>query len=155
MEKEIKAVHGRYLGVDYGDARTGLAVSDASGLLAGALGYIKAGGMRGMAQAVAEAAQKENVVRIVIGLPRNMDGSEGFRAEAVRRFCELLAEETDIPLDLMDERLSTCEAHRYLSATGKNGRKRKDVVDSLSAQIILQDYLDRERSAFSANSAKN
>ena len=141
------ALHGRYLGVDYGDVRTGIAVSDASGMLAGAIGQVKAGGMRGMAQAVADAAKREGVCRIIIGLPKNMDGSEGFRAEAVRSFAALLAEETDIPLDFMDERLSTCEAHRYLSDSGVGGKRRKNVVDALSAQIILQDYLDREKNS--------
>lgn len=141
------ASHGRYLGVDYGDVRTGLAVSDAGGMLAGALGLVKAGGMRGMAREVAEAAKREGVVRIIIGLPKNMDGSEGFRAETVRAFAELLSAETDIPLDFMDERLSTCEAHRYLTDSGTSGKRRKNVVDALSAQIILQDYLDREKNS--------
>lgn len=141
------ASHGRYLGVDYGDVRTGLAVSDAGGMLAGALGLVKAGGMRGMAREVAEAAKREGVVRIIVGLPKNMDGSEGFRAETVRAFAELLSAETDIPLDFMDERLSTCEAHRYLTDSGTSGKRRKNVVDALSAQIILQDYLDREKNS--------
>ena len=138
-------IHGRYLGVDYGDVRTGLAVSDASGFLAGGIGQISPGGMKNTAVAVAAEAKKQNAVRIIVGLPKNMDGSEGFRAEAVRAFVALLAAETDIPIDLADERLSTCEAHRYLQGTGTGGKKRKAVVDTLSAQIILQDYLDRER----------
>ena len=92
--KTGSAVHGRYLGVDYGDVRTGLAVSDAFGMLAGALGQVKAGGMRGMAQEVARIAVREGVVRIVIGLPKNMDGSEGFRAEAVRAFAETVKGES-------------------------------------------------------------
>ena len=138
-------MHGRYLGVDYGDVRTGLAVSDLSGMLAGGIGQISPGGMRNTAVAVAAEAKKQGVVRIIIGLPKNMDGSEGFRAEAVRAFAALLQAETDIPLDFADERLSTCEAHRYLQSTGAGGKKRKNVVDTLSAQIILQDYLDRER----------
>ena len=141
------ASHGRYLGVDYGDVRTGLAVSDAGGMLAGALGQVKAGGMRGMAQAVAETAVREGVVRIIIGLPKNMDGTEGFRAETVRAFADLLAAETDIPIDFMDERLSTCEAHRYLTDSGTNGKRRKNVVDALSAQIILQDYLNYRKNS--------
>ena len=140
-------IHGRYLGVDYGDVRTGLAVSDLSGFLASGIGQISPGGMRNTARCVAEEAKKQGVVRIVIGLPKNMDGSEGFRAEAVRAFAALLAEETDVPLDFSDERLSTCEAHRYLQSTGTGGKKRKGVVDTLSAQIILQDYLDREKAA--------
>ena len=140
-----ESIHGRYLGVDYGDVRTGLAVSDVGGFLAGGIGQISPGGMKNTARAVAEEAKKQAAVLIVVGLPKNMDGSEGFRAEAVRAFVALLAEETDIPIALTDERLSTCEAHRYLQSTGTGGKKRKAVVDTLSAQIILQDYLDRER----------
>lgn len=140
-------MHGRYLGVDYGDVRTGLAVSDLSGFLASGIGQISPGGMHNTARLVAEEAKKQGAVRIIVGLPKNMDGSEGFRAETVRAFVALLASETDVPIDLADERLSTCEAHRYLQSTGTGGKKRKGVVDTLSAQIILQDYLDREKSA--------
>ena len=140
-------IHGRSLGVDYGDVRTGLAVSDISGFLAGGIGQVSPGGMRNTARYVAEEAKKQGVVKIIVGLPKNMDGSEGFRAEAVRAFVALLAEETAIPIDFSDERLSTCEAHRYLQSTGTGGKKRKGVVDTLSAQIILQDYLDREKAA--------
>lgn len=142
MTENQSTPHGRYLGVDYGDVRTGLAVSDISGFLAGGIGQISPGGMKNTAVAVAAEAKKQSAVLIVVGLPKNMDGSEGFRAEAVRAFVTLLAKETEIPIVLSDERLSTCEAHRYLQASGK---KRKAVVDTLSAQIILQDYLDAER----------
>ena len=142
MQETNQAPHGRYLGVDYGDKRTGLAVSDISGFLAGAIGQISPGGMKNTAVCVAAEAARQNAVLIVVGLPKNMDGSEGFRAEAVRAFVALLAEETEIPIVLSDERLSTCEAHRYIEAKGK---KRKAVIDTLSAQIILQDYLDAER----------
>ena len=130
------------LGVDYGDVRTGLAVSDALGFLASGIGTIKPGGMRNTAVLVAEEAKKQNVVRIVIGLPKNMDGSEGFRAETVRAFAAILAEYTDIPYVFYDERLSTMEAHKFLNLTDTKGKKRKEVVDTLSAQIILQNYLD-------------
>lgn len=147
-----KNYHGRYLGVDYGDKRTGLAVSDRDGLLAGGIGQICPGGMRHTARAVAAEAEKQGVVRIVIGLPRNMDGSEGFRALTVRAFADLLRAETTIPLDFADERLSTVEAHGFLDHTGTRGKKRKQVIDTLSAEIILQDYLDAERAA--QNSAK-
>ncbi len=145
MEQKTGQTSRRYLGVDYGDVRTGLAVSDISGFLAGGIGQISPGGMRRTAEAVAAEAVKQNVVRIVVGLPKNMDGSEGFRAEAVRAFVAILADLTPLPIALFDERLSTCEAHRYLGSTGTGGKKRKGVVDTLSAQIILQDYLDRER----------
>ena len=133
---------GKMLGVDYGDVRTGLAVSDALGFLASGIGTIKPGGMRNTAVLVAEEAKKQNVVRIVIGLPKNMDGSEGFRAETVRAFAAILAEYTDIPYVFYDERLSTMEAHKFLNLTDTKGKKRKEVVDTLSAQIILQNYLD-------------
>ena len=117
--------HGKYLGVDYGDVRTGLAVSDALGFLASGIGTIRPGGMRNTAEAVAAEAVKQGVVLIVVGLPKNMDGSEGFRAEAVRAFAALLAEYTDIPYAFYDERLSTAEAHQILNLTDVGGKKRK------------------------------
>ena len=135
----------RYLGVDYGDVRTGLALSDPSGLLASGIGYIKESGMRHTAVKVAEEAKTRGAQGIVVGYPKNMDGSEGSRTEVVRAFVALLQEETDLPILLFDERLSTMEAHRFLSMTDTRGKKRKQVVDTLSAQIILQDFLDRQR----------
>ena len=138
-------ITGRILGVDYGDVRTGLAVSDPSGFLASGIGTIRPGGMRKTAEAVAEEAKKQNAVLIVIGLPKNMDGSEGFRAEAVRAFAALLAEYTEIPYEFYDERLSTAAAHQILNLTETGGKKRKNVIDTLSAQIILQNYLDSVR----------
>ena len=140
---EVKT--GKILGVDYGDVRTGLAVSDALGFLASGIGTIRPGGMRNTAEAVAAEAEKQGVSLIVVGLPRNMDGSEGFRAEAVRAFAALLAEYTQIPYTFYDERLSTAEAHRILSLTDVGGKKRKNVIDTLSAEIILQNYLDAHR----------
>lgn len=136
---------GKILGVDYGDVRTGLAVSDALGFLASGIGTIRPGGMRNTAEAVAAEAVKQGAVLIVVGLPKNMDGSEGFRAEAVRAFAALLAEYTDIPYAFYDERLSTAEAHQILNLTDVGGKKRKKVIDTLSAEIILQNYLDSHR----------
>ena len=136
----------RYIGVDYGDVRTGLALSDPSGLLASGIGYIKESGMRHTAIRVAEEARTRGAEAIVVGYPKNMDGTEGPRTEVVRAFTELLRAETDLPIHLFDERLSTMEAHRYLSMTDTRGKKRKQVVDTLSAQIILQDFLDSRRS---------
>ena len=141
----IEKKQGRVLGVDYGDVRTGLAISDPTGLLAGGIGTFKPGGMRKTAMLVAEEAKKNEAVLIVIGLPKNMDGTEGFRAETVRAFAALLAEYTDIPYVFYDERLSTVYAHTILSMTETAGRKRKEVVDTLSAQIILQSYLDAQK----------
>ncbi len=138
-------MNGRYLGVDYGDVRTGLSQTDITRYLASGIGYIKPGGMRHTAVAVAEKAREIGAVKIVVGLPKNMNGSEGERAEKVRAFAELLRGETDIPVDFMDERLTTVEAYNYLNATDTASRKRKGVIDTLSAEIMLQNYIDREK----------
>ena len=137
--------HGKYLGVDYGDKRTGLAECDISGMLAGGIGTISEGGMRKTAQKVAEEAEKRSCKKIIIGLPKNMDGSEGPRADVIKAFGALLSEITTIPIDYYDERMTTMVAYRFLGETGTYGKKRKDTVDTLSAQIILQNYIDRER----------
>ena len=138
--------HGKYLGVDYGDKRTGLAECDISGLIAGGIGTISEGGMRKTAVKVAEEAEKRSCKKIIIGLPKNMDGSEGPRADVIKAFGALLCELTEIPIDYYDERMTTMVAYRFLGETGTYGKKRKDTVDTLSAQIILQNYIDRERS---------
>lgn len=137
--------HGKYLGVDYGDKRTGLAECDISGLIAGGIGTISEGGMRKTAIRVAAEATSRGCKRIVIGLPKNMDGSEGGRADVIKAFGSLLSEYTDIPIDYYDERMTTMVAYRFLGETGTYGKKRKEAVDTLSAQIILQNYIDRER----------
>ena len=137
--------HGKYLGVDYGDKRTGLAESDISGELASGICTIREGGMRNTAIRVAREAADRNCKKIIIGLPRNMDGTEGDRVEVVRAFAAILSEYTDLPVDFFDERMSTMVAYRFLGETGTYGKKRKDAVDTLSAEIILQGYLDREK----------
>jgi putative Holliday junction resolvase len=142
----LDITHGKYLGVDYGDKRTGLAECDISGLIAGGIGTISEGGMRKTAIKVAEEAAKRSCKKIIIGLPKNMDGSEGPRADVIKAFGALLAELTEIPIDYYDERMTTMVAYRFLGETGTYGKKRKDTVDTLSAQIILQNYIDRERS---------
>ena len=142
----MDVTHGKYLGVDYGDKRTGLAECDISGLIAGGIGTISEGGMRKTAVKVAEEAEKRSCKKIIIGLPKNMDGSEGPRADVIKAFGALLAEITSIPIDYYDERMTTMVAYRFLGETGTYGKKRKDTVDTLSAQIILQNYIDRERS---------
>lgn len=137
--------HGKYLGVDYGDKRTGLAECDPSGMLASGIGTISEGGMRKTAERVAAEAEMRLCKRIIIGLPKNMDGSEGDRAKVIYAFAELLAEYTQIPLDFYDERMTTMIAYRYMGETGTFGKKRKNAVDTLSAEIILQSYIDKER----------
>ena len=135
----------KILGVDYGDVRTGLAVSDALGLLAVGAGCIKCEGFKKAAEAVAEAAVKNKAEMIVVGNPINMNGTEGPRSGKCRAFAEALAELTSLPVELYDERLSTVSAHRFLSDANVRGKKRKAAVDELSATIILQDYLDKNR----------
>ena len=141
---DLKETKGRILGVDFGDTRTGLAVSDASRFLASGIGYVSPGGIQKTADKVAEVAREQKVSAIVVGFPKNMDGSEGFRAERCREFAGLLREQLeDIPVAMIDERMTTMSASRYLHETNTRGQKRKGVIDTLSAQIILQNALDR------------
>ena len=141
---DLKNTKGRILGVDFGDTRTGLAVSDASRFLASGIGYVSPGGIVKTADKVAEVALEQKVSAIVVGLPKNMDGSEGFRADRCREFADLLRERLEnIPIAMMDERMTTMSASRYLNETNTRGQKRKGVIDTLSAQIILQNALDR------------
>ena len=133
------------LGVDYGDKRTGLARSDSSEFLASGIGYISVGGMKSTAEEVARIATENKCGAIVVGLPKNMDGSEGWRAETIRAFAQILGELVECEIILYDERLSTMQAHRMLSITDIKSKKRKQVIDTLSAQIILQNYLDSKK----------
>lgn len=132
-----------YLGVDFGDARTGLALSDAMGFLATGAGCIRCGNLRLTAEQTAKFALERGVARIIIGNPLNMNGTAGPRTERVKVFADIVAEESGLPVELMDERLTTVSAHRFLSDSGVSGKKRKDSVDELSATLILQNYLDR------------
>jgi putative Holliday junction resolvase len=112
--------------------------------LASGIGYVSPGGIVKTADKVAEVAREQKAVAIVVGLPKNMDGSEGFRADRCREFADLLRERlADVPVAMMDERMTTMSASRYLNETNTRGQKRKGVIDTLSAQIILQNALDR------------
>lgn len=133
----------RVMGVDYGDVRTGIALSDANRFLASGIGTIKEGGMRATAKKVAALAAEHDAGIIVIGLPKNMDGSEGASAQKIRAFAELLGGLTEAQIEFLDERVSTMAAHQILNMTDTRGQKRKNVVDTLSAEIILQNYLDK------------
>ena len=143
---ELALTKGKVLGVDFGDTRTGLAVSDVSRFLASGIGYVSPGGIEKTAQRVSEIALEKGVSAVVVGLPRNMDGSEGHRADRCREFAELLADRLDgIFVAMIDERLTTVSASRYLNETNTRGQKRRGVIDTLSAEIILQNALDRLR----------
>ncbi len=132
-----------YLGVDYGDARTGLATN--AGTFAFGAGCVRAEGMKKTAQAVADVAISKKAELIVVGNPLNMNGTEGPRSEKCRAFAAMLEEMASIPVVLFDERLTTVSAHNILSELNVRGKKRKDNVDELSATIILQAYIDSQK----------
>lgn len=133
------------LAVDYGDVRTGLAVCDPLEMLASPVGVLRQTDAEQLCSEIAEIAAERKAERIVLGLPKNMDGTEGFRAESCREFAELLAKKTGLSVELQDERLTTVSAHRALNMTDTRGKKRKAVVDAVSAVIILEDYLRRTK----------
>ena len=132
----------RILGVDFGDRRTGVAISDDARVIAFPRETLECPRMEQAAAAVARLAQAEQVAEIVVGHPLNMDGSRGPRAERTEAFCEEVARRTEIPLRLWDERLSSRMAESVLIETGTRREKRRGAVDRLAAQIILQSYLD-------------
>lgn len=129
------------LSVDYGDVRTGIAVCDKKEYLASPVSVITERDAGRLSDRIAELVREYKAEEIVLGLPKNMDGSEGFRAEACREFRELLIGKTQLPVVFRDERLSTVAAHKYMNMTDTRGKKRKETVDALSAVIILEDYL--------------
>ena len=131
----------RIMGIDYGDARTGLAVSDEMNILVGEAWTVNEWNPERVADVIAQEAQKRNVGRLVLGLPKNMDGSEGPRAEKCRDFAELLRSKTDIELVMWDERRSSIEAHAILHANGKKEKKHHKTVDAVAASLILEGYL--------------
>lgn len=135
----------RVIGVDFGDVRTGIAVSDESMFLASGVGTVTANGLNALAEKIAEYCRQYDASKIVMGRPLNMDDTVGPRAEKTDRFAGILREKTGLEVVLIDERLTTVEAHEYLNQTDTRGKKRKKVIDTLSAEIILQNWLDSER----------
>ena len=135
----------RILGVDFGDARTGVAISDLSGILASGVGTIKSTGFLKTAEEVAKIAKEKDVSLIVLGHPINMNGTLGPRSEKVQAFGKHLEELTGLPVVLQDERLSTANAHVMLNMTNTRGQKRKSIIDEMSACLILQSYLDKNK----------
>lgn len=132
----------KIMGVDYGDARTGIAISD---LLCSIVGSTCVVPSRNTEKAIADIVKlaKDNMVgEIVVGLPRNMDGTEGWRADICREFAQKLGEATDLPVVMWDERRTTVEAHNILSQHNYHGQKRKNTVDAVAAGLILEGYLN-------------
>ncbi len=130
----------KILAVDYGDARTGLAVCDATELLVSPVGQLEEKNMARVSQKILEAGRQQRAEMIVLGLPRNMDGTEGARAEKTRALAALLAE-GGVPVRLWDERRTTVSAAALLAENGSFGKKRKAKLDAVSAAVILETYL--------------
>ena len=135
----------RILSVDLGDVRTGIAVSDPLGMLANGVCTVRMTDKEKIAEMVVGYVKQFGATKIILGYPVNMNGTLGPRAENAKEFSEILAKYTDVPIVLYDERCTTMIAHTILSETNTRGKKRKNVVDTLSAEIILQNYLDANR----------
>ena len=132
----------KIIGVDFGEVRTGIAVSDVLGITAQGVGTVYGSNPEKVAEKVVQYIEEYNAQLIVVGLPKNMDNSIGFRGEATLSFVEILKTKTQCEIVLWDERLSTVSAIRTLNETNTRGEKRKAVVDTVAACIILQNYLD-------------
>lgn len=137
----------RILGIDYGDARIGLALSDESEILASPLGTYASQSMRKDIDYIAALAKQKKAGCIVLGLPVNMDGSEGERAQKTRAFGSVLERVSGVDVVYKDERLTTVSAERTLIECNMRREKRKEVIDTVSAQIILQSFLDAKKRA--------
>ena len=131
----------RVMAIDYGDARTGVAVSDAAGMLTGYTTVIQSRQPERVAQEIARLVQEHRAEELVMGFPRNMDGTEGPRAELYRSFAALVEEKTGMSVRLWDERRTTIEAHQILHASGKKMKAHKKNVDAVAASLILEGYL--------------
>ena len=136
----------RIMAIDYGDAHTGIAISDPTGFLAGFTTVITAYRPEVVAEQVAVLAKEHGVEELVLGHPKNMDGTRGPRAEKAEAMAELLKEATGLPVVLWDERRTTIDAHQILMTGGQNAKKRKKVVDAVAASLILEGYLTFKKS---------
>lgn len=131
----------KILAVDYGDARTGIAISDLLCSIVGSTTVIHSRNREKTLEEILRLVKENGVGEIVVGLPKNMDGTEGARAELCREFARLLEEATGLKVALWDERRTTVEAHNILSAHNYHGKKRKNTVDAVAAALILEGYL--------------
>ena len=133
------------MAIDYGDARTGVALSDPTGFLAGQTFLIKSRKQEVVLEELAALVQRQGAQELVMGYPRNMDGTLGPRAEKYAAFARPLEEATGLPVALWDERRTTVDAHRILGEQGVRAKNRKDKIDSVAATLILEGYLDWKR----------
>jgi len=130
------------MAIDYGDAHTGVAISDPTGFLTGTTTTIHSRKAEVVLEELARLVRDNRVEALVMGFPRNMDGTEGPRAQLYREFAEQVAQITGLTPVLWDERRTTVDAHRILFESGKNAKKRKKTVDAVAASLILEGYLD-------------
>lgn len=133
------------MGVDYGDSRIGLAASDELEIMAFPLKTLKSESMRKNIDAVAAVAKEENAELIVVGLPLNMDGTEGARASKTRSFGQVLERVAGVKVEYFDERLTSVEAEEIMESRGVKKSNRQNIVDRIAAQIILQSYMDANK----------
>ncbi len=131
----------KIMGIDYGDARTGVAISDLLCSIVGSSTVLPSRNTEKLIADIVRLAKENQVGEIVVGLPKNMDGTEGNRAQLCRNFAALLRSATGLPVAMWDERRTTVEAHNILSVHNYHGKKRKETVDAVAASLILEGYL--------------
>jgi RNAse H domain protein, YqgF family len=136
----------RIMAIDYGDAHTGIAISDPTGFLAGFTTTINAYRPEAVAEQIAQLAAQHGAEELVLGHPKNMDGTRGPRAEKAEAMADMLRQVTGLPVVLWDERRTTIDAHQILFNSGKNAKKRKKTVDAVAASLILEGYLTYKKS---------
>lgn len=134
-------MYQKIMGIDYGDARTGVALSDLMCTIVGSTTVVPSRNIEKAIADIVRLAKDNSVGEIVVGLPKNMDGTEGVRAELCRDFARKLEEATGLPVAMWDERRTTVEAHNILSQHNYHGKKRKDTVDAVAASLILEGYM--------------
>ena len=137
----------KIMAIDYGDARTGIALSDLLCSIVGSTTVIHSRNSEKTLNEICRIAKENDVREIAMGLPKNMDGTEGFRAEATYKFAKRLGEIYDGRIEFVDERLTTVGASQFLNATNTRGGKRKDVIDTVSACLILETYMKRKNNS--------
>lgn len=131
----------KIMGIDYGDARTGVAISDLLCTIVGSTTVVPSRNREKLMADLLRLIRENGVTEVVVGLPKNMDGTEGSRAELCRAFARELEEACGLPVSMWDERRTTVEAHNILSAHNYHGQKRKNTVDAVAASLILEGYL--------------
>ncbi len=134
----------KIMAIDYGDVRTGIAFCDKNEILASPYTVIKEKYLPNLVEKILSIIEKEKPEKIVVGLPRNMDGSYGYRCDECKNLASEISKISNVEIDFQDERLTTVIAHDVLSMNNVRGKKRKDTVDAVSAVMILQSYIDRK-----------